>query len=73
MITSSKDFSAWKISGSILLTLFWSKQSAWSCLSLKGTGRDFPSGPVVKHPPCKAGDMVQFLVGELRSHMLQGN
>ena len=33
--------------------------------------KDFPAGPVVKNPPCYAGDTVQFLVRELRSHMPQ--
>ena len=31
--------------------------------------RDFPGGPVIKNPPCKAGE-VQSLAGELRAHML---
>ena len=35
--------------------------------------RDFLCGPVVKYLPSSAGDGVQSLVWELRSHMLQGN
>ena len=34
---------------------------------------DFPGGPVVKNLPRKAGDEVQSLVQELRSHMTQNN
>ena len=34
---------------------------------------DFPGGPVVKNSPSNAGDTVQSLVGELRSHKLQDN
>ena len=32
----------------------------------------FPRGPVVKNPPASAGDVGQFLVGKLRSHMSGG-
>ena len=40
----------------------------------KNTRRwDFPGGPAVKNPPFNAGDMVQSLVEELRSHMWWGN
>ena len=35
--------------------------------------RDFPGGPVVKNLPANAGDVGQFLVGELRPHMPGGN
>ena len=35
----------------------------------KTSERDFPGGPVIKNPPCKAGDAVQALVQKLRSHM----
>ena len=35
--------------------------------------QDFPSGPVVKNPPCNAGDVGSVLVRELRSHMSRGN
>ena len=41
-------------------------------LVMKNTG-DFPGGPVVKNLPCNAGDIVQSLVGEFRSHMPQSN
>ena len=34
--------------------------------------RDFPGGPVVRNLPCNAGMWVQFLAGELRSHVLWG-
>ena len=36
--------------------------------SSKTVLRDFPGGPVVKHPPCNAGDMGSSAVWELRSH-----
>ena len=35
--------------------------------------RDFPGGPGVKNLPSNAGMLVQSLLGELRSHMQQGN
>ena len=35
--------------------------------------RDFFGGPVVKDPLSNAGDAVQSLIRELRSHMPQGN
>ena len=35
--------------------------------------RDFPGGPVVKNAPSNAGDSIQSLARELRSHMLWGN
>ena len=34
--------------------------------------RDFPGGPVVKNPPCNAGD-TGLIPGPGRSHMLQSN
>ena len=34
---------------------------------------DFPGGPVVKNPPCNAGDAGPVLVRELRSHMSWSN
>ena len=34
---------------------------------------DFPSGPVVKNPPCNAGKAGLILITKLRSHMPQGN
>ena len=39
---------------------------------------DFPDGPVIKNPPCKAGDAgdagsLGSLVKEVQSHMPQGN
>ena len=34
---------------------------------------DFPDGPVLEDLPCNAGTQVQLLMGELRSHMPQGN
>ena len=40
---------------------------------LRKSLRDFPGGPVVKNPPYNAGDPVQSLVRELRSHMPWGN
>ena len=33
----------------------------------------FTSGPVVKNPPCNAGDSGSMLIRELRSHILWGN
>ena len=35
--------------------------------------QDFPSGPVVKNPPCNAGEVGSVLVRELGSHMSRGN
>ena len=35
--------------------------------------RDFPGGPVVKIPPCNAGDAGLIPGWELRSHMPQSN
>ena len=35
-------------------------------------GEGFPSGPVVKNPPCNAGD-TGLISGPRRSHMPQGN
>ena len=37
---------------------------------VKCSQADFPGGPVVKISPSKAGERVQSLFGELRSHML---
>jgi len=34
---------------------------------------DFPDGPMVKNPPWMQGTQVQYLAGELRSHMPRGN
>lgn len=33
----------------------------------------FPGGPVINNLPVNAGDVGQFLVGELRSHVPEGN
>ena len=33
--------------------------------------RDLLGGPLVKNPPCNAGVKVQFLVRDLRSHILE--
>ena len=49
-------------------------------LRLKGKGKDFPDGPVVKDPPANAGDMgsipgqgtkIPHASGQLSPHMLQ--
>ena len=39
---------------------------------LRVAGKDFPDGPVVKTLPFSARGVVRSLVGELRSHTLQG-
>ena len=41
-------------------------------MMLKGLRGGFPGGPVVKNPPCNAGDTGSIPVPG-RSHMLQGN
>ena len=41
--------------------------------SSKTVLRDFPSGPVVKNPPCNAGDMGSSVVWELRFHVPWSN
>ena len=33
---------------------------------------DFPGGPVVKNPPCSAGEAGSVLITKLRPHMPQG-
>ena len=37
------------------------------------SGWNFPGGPVVENLPCMQGTQIQFLVGKLGSHLLQGS